>query len=64
MIDNFSKFGWKVPLKNKNAETVEGSSENAPISPKISPILIETKRGENVFNKIFTCSLKKTISKE
>ena len=21
VIDNFSKFGWKVPLKNKNAQT-------------------------------------------
>ena len=23
IIDNFSKFGWTVPLKNKNAQTIK-----------------------------------------
>ena len=22
-IDNFSKFGWTIPLKNKNAQTIK-----------------------------------------
>ena len=25
IIDNFSKFGWTVPLKNKNAQTIKDS---------------------------------------
>ena len=28
VIDNFSKFGWTVPLKNKNAQTITNSFEN------------------------------------
>ena len=25
IIDNFSKFGWTVPLRNKNAQTIKDS---------------------------------------
>ena len=25
LMDNFSKFGWTVPLKNKNAQTIKDS---------------------------------------
>ena len=32
IIDNFSKFGWTVPLKNKNARTIKDSFENILIS--------------------------------
>ena len=32
--DNFSKFGWTVPLKNKNAQTIKDSFENFLISSK------------------------------
>ena len=28
IIDNFSKFGWTIPLKNKNAQTIKDSFEN------------------------------------
>ena len=31
-IDNFSKYGWTVPLKNKNALTLKDSFENILIS--------------------------------
>ena len=27
IVDNFSKYGWTVPLKNKNAQTVNDSFE-------------------------------------
>ena len=27
IIDNFFKFGWTVPLKNKNAQTIKDSFE-------------------------------------
>ena len=32
IIDNFSKFGWTVPLKNKSAQTVKDSFEKILIN--------------------------------
>ena len=52
-IDNFSKYGWTVPLKNKNAPTIKDSFENILIKSKRSPILIETDRGKDFYNNIF-----------
>ena len=34
LIDNFSKFGWTIPLKNKNAQTIKDSFENIFITSK------------------------------
>ena len=58
-IDNFSKFGWTTPLKNKNAQTIKDSFENILISSKRSPDLIETDRGKEFFNNIFQDFLNK-----
>ena len=54
IIDNFSKFGWTIPLKNKNAQTIKDSFENILISSKRQPNLIETDDGSEFVNKIFT----------
>ena len=61
VIDNFSKFGWTIPLKNKNAQTIKDSFENILISSKRKPNLIETDRGKEFYNNIFQNFLKKTI---
>ena len=53
VIDNFSKFGWTIPLKNKNALTIKDSFENILISSKRKPNLIETDRGKEFYNNIF-----------
>ena len=53
IIDNFSKFGWTIPLKNKNAQTIKDSFENILINSKRSPNLIETDRGKKFYNNIF-----------
>ena len=53
IIDNFSKFGWTVPLKNKNAQTIKDSFEKIIISSKRKPNLIETDRGREFHNNIF-----------
>ena len=53
VIDNFSKFGWTIPLKNKNAQTIKDSFENILINSKRSPNLIETDRGKEFYNNIF-----------
>ena len=37
-VDDFSKFGWKTPLKNKNAQTIKYSSDNIFISSKENQI--------------------------
>ena len=53
IIDNFSKFGWTVPLKNKNAITIKDSFENILISSKRKPNLFESDRGKEFYNNIF-----------
>ena len=58
-IDNFSKYGWTTPLKNKNALTIKDSFENILISSKRSPNLIETDRGKEFYNNIFQDFLNK-----
>ena len=58
-IDNFKKYGWTVPLKNKNAQTIKDSFENILISSKRKPGLIESDRGKEFYNNIFQDLLNK-----
>ena len=58
-IDNFSKYGWTIPLKNKNAITLKDSFENIIINSKRKPNLIETDRGKEFYNNIFQDFLNK-----
>ena len=59
IIDNFSKFGWTTPLKNKNAQTIKDSFENILISSKRKPNLIESDKGKEFYNNIFQDFLNK-----
>ena len=59
IIDNFSKYGWTVPLKNKNTQTIKNSFENILISSKRSPILIETDRDRGFYSNVFQDFLNK-----
>ena len=61
-IDNFSKFGWTIPLKNKNPQTIKDSFETILVGSKRKPNLIESDRGKEFYNNIFQDLLKKTIS--
>ena len=58
-IDNFSKYGWTIPLKNKNAITIKDSFENILISSKRKPNLIESDRGKEFYDNIFQDFLNK-----
>ena len=58
-IDNFSKYGWTVPLKNKIAQTIKDSFENILTNSKRKPNLIETDRGKEFYNNIFQDFLNK-----
>ena len=59
VIDNFSQFGWTIPLKNKIAQTIKDSFENTLINSKRKPNLIESDRGREFYNNIFQDFLKK-----
>ena len=63
VIDNFSKFGWTVPLKNKNALTIKDSFEKIIIISKRKPNLIESDRGKEFYNNIFQDFLNENIIK-
>ena len=63
IIDNFRKFGWTVPIKNKTAQTIKDSFENILISSKRRPNLIETDRGKEFYNNIFQDFLDKNNNK-
>ena len=58
VIDNFSKFGWTVPLKNKFAKTVTEAFSNIINNSKRKPKLLETDDGKEFTNKMFTDLLK------
>ena len=58
-IDNFSKFGWTIPLKNKNAQTIKDSFENILTNSKRKPSLVESDRGKEFYNNIFQDFLNK-----
>ena len=53
MIDNFSKFGWTVALKNKNAHTIKDSFGNNLLTSRRKPNLFETDRGTEFHIIIF-----------
>ena len=63
VIDNFSKYGWTIPLKNKNAQIIKDSFENILISSKRKPNLIETDRGKEFYKNIFQSFLNKNSIK-
>ena len=59
IIDSFSKFGWTIPLKNRNAQTIKDSFENILINSKRKPNLIKTHRRREFYNNIFQYFLNK-----
>ena len=58
VIDNFSKFGWTVPLKNKSAQTITDEVSDLIDKAKRKPNLIETDDGKKFVNKTFNDFLK------
>ena len=59
IIDNFSKYGWTLPLKNKNAQTIKDSFENILISSKRKPYFLEGDRDRGFYNSFFQDFLNK-----
>ena len=58
VIDNFSKFLWAIPLKNKYSQTITNEFSNILSTSKRKPLKIESDRGSEFYNSIFQNFLK------
>ena len=54
VINNFSKFGWTIPLKNKYAQSIIDAFPQIVESSKRKPNLLGTDDGKEYVNKFFT----------
>ena len=58
IIDNFSKYLWTIPLKNKYSQTITNEFSNIKTNSKRLPLKIESDRGSEFYNSIFQNFLK------
>ena len=58
VIDNFSKYLWAIPLKNKYSQTITNEFSNILTTSKRKPLKIESDRGSEFYNSIFQKFLK------
>ena len=58
VIDNFSKYLWGIPLKNKYSQTITNEFSNILTKSKRKPIKLESDRGSEFYNSIFQNFLK------
>ena len=58
VIDNFSKYLWAIPLKNKYSQTITNELSNIITTSKRKPLKIESDRGTEFYNSIFQNFLK------
>ena len=58
VIDDFSKYLWAVPLKNKYSQTITNEFSNILTTSKRKPLKIESDRGAEFYNSIFQNFLK------
>ena len=53
IIDNFSKYLWAIPLKNKYSQTITNEFSNIITTSKRKPLKLESDRGTEFYNSIF-----------
>ena len=58
IIDNFSKYLWAVPIKNKYSQTITTEFSNILATSKGKPLKIECDRGTEFYNSIIQNFLK------
>ena len=58
VIDNFSKYLWALPLKNKYSQTITNEFSNILSTSKRKPHKIESDRGSEFYKSIFQNFLK------
>ena len=54
ILDKFSNYLWAVPLKNKYNQTITDEFSTILSTSKRSPVKIESDRGAEFFNSIFS----------
>ena len=58
VIDNYSKYLWAIPLKNKYSQTITNEFSNMITTSKRKPLKLESYRGTEFYNSIFQNLLK------
>ena len=58
IIDNFSKYLFAIPLKNKYSKTITNEFSNIITTSKRKPLKLESDRGTEFYNSIFQNFLK------
>ena len=58
VIDNFSKYLWAIPLKNKYSQTITNEFSIILTTSKRKPLKLESDRGTEFYNSIFQNFLK------
>ena len=58
IIDNFSKYLWAIPLKNKYSQTITNEFSNIITTSKRKPLKLESDSGSEFYNSIFQNFLK------
>ena len=58
VIDNFSKYLFAIPLKNKYSQTITNEFSNILTTTKRKPLKRESDRGSEIYNSIFQNFLK------
>ena len=58
IIDNFSKYLWAIPLKNKYSQTIKNELSNILTTSKRKPLKLESDRVSEFYNSIFQNFLK------
>ena len=53
IIDNFSKYLWAIPLKNKYSQTITNECLNILTTSKRKVLKIESDRGTEFYNRTF-----------
>ena len=53
IIDNYSKYLWALPLKNKYSKTITDEFSNVLSKSKRRPLKLESDRGSEWYNSIF-----------
>ena len=53
VIDNFSKYLWAIPLKNKYSQSITNEFSNILTTSKRKPLKLESDRGTEFYNSIF-----------
>ena len=58
IIDNFSKYLWAIPLKNRYSQTITNEFSNVLTNSKRKPLKIESDGGAEFYDSIFQNFLK------